>query len=127
MRPRDAAHRRPIMRAHHLLVVAALALPVAQAETAPPAAPQPAAKAKALSLATGEVLEIDREAQRVVINHGPIESLGMGPMAMEFRVPDRKVLAALRPGDRVRFAASWEQGDFVARRIERLDPNRPAR
>ena len=67
-------------------------------------------------MASGEVLEVDRKERRVVVNHGPIQSLGMDAMAMEFLVPDPKLLASLRPGDKIRFAAAWKDGDYLITR-----------
>ncbi len=96
-----------------LMLAASLAATTVQA--APPAARTQAA-ASEVSMASGEVLEIDRKERRVVVNHGPIQSLGMDAMAMEFLVPDPKLLASLRPGDKIRFAAAWKDGDYLLTR-----------
>ena len=96
-----------LMLAAALMATAALA--------APPSARADAAS-QDVSMASGEVLEIDRKERRVVVNHGPIQSLGMDAMAMEFLVPDPKLLASLRPGDKIRFAAAWKDGDYLITR-----------
>lgn len=109
------------MKLLQLSVSLALAATAAQGQTAPgsakPASPTAAAKAP---LASGEVLEVNRQEQRVLLKHGPIQSIGMDAMTMEFLVPDGKLLASLKPGDRVRFAAAWKDGDYVVTRIEVL-------
>jgi Cu/Ag efflux protein CusF len=111
------------MKLLHLLLLFALTAPVAQAQTSPaPAKPAAPAPTRQLPLARGEVLEVDRQAASVLVKHGPIPSLGMDPMTMEFLVPDPKLLALLKPGDKVRFAAAFKDGDYVITRAEVLKP-----
>lgn len=105
------------MKPVHLLLLLALAAPTAQAQT-PPAAGQASAPARQLPLARGEILEVDKAEKRVLVKHGPILSLGMDPMTMEFLVPDTTLLASLRPGDKIRFAAAYKDGDYVLTRAE---------
>jgi Cu(I)/Ag(I) efflux system protein CusF len=108
-----------------LLALTTPALPGGAASGAPqPASPAAASQAP---LARGEVLEVDRKEQRVLMKHGPIRSLGMDAMTMEFLVPDRKLLAALRPGDQVRFAAVFKNDDYVLTRVEVLKRRGKAR
>jgi Cu/Ag efflux protein CusF len=103
-----------------LIAVAAGAAASAQPlEKAPPTAARAApSAARAQKLATGVVIEVDAAAQRVLVEHGPIPSLGMDAMTMEFLVPDRRLVASLRPGDRIRFAADWKGGEYRITRIE---------
>lgn len=103
-----------------LMALAVAGGAAAQAGKAPAAASQPAPDARADKLATGKVLEVDRKAQRVLVAHGPIQSIGMDAMTMEFLVPDRRVLDVVRAGDRIRFAADWKDGEYRITRIERL-------
>ena len=63
---------------------------------------QPGASSKA-SLAEGEVRAIDRASGTVVIKHGPLAALNMGPMTMEFVAKDPALLANVKQGDKVRF------------------------
>jgi len=49
------------------------------------ASPPPAA-AKAAPLSDGTVRKIDQAAGEVVIQHGPLDSIGMPPMTMAFGV-----------------------------------------
>jgi Cu(I)/Ag(I) efflux system periplasmic protein CusF len=107
------------MKLLHLLLSAAFAAPAAQAQTSPaPPKPSAAASARQMPLARGEVLEIDEAGKRVLVNHGRIQSLGMDPMTMEFLVPDAKILASLKPGDQIRFAAVYKDSDYVITRVE---------
>jgi len=39
-------------------------------------------------------------------------------MTMEFLLTDAKLLQSLKPGDKVRFAAVWRNGDYEITRIE---------
>jgi Cu/Ag efflux protein CusF len=71
-----------------------------------------------MPLARGEVLEVDKAGKRVLVKHGRIASLGMDPMTMEFLVPDARLLASLEPGDQIRFAAAYQDSDYVITRVE---------
>jgi Cu/Ag efflux protein CusF len=55
---------------------------------------------------------------KATIDHGPIDSIGMGPMTMQFTVKDAAGLARLKAGDKVRFQAIMAGGDIVVTRIE---------
>ena len=77
----------------------------AQANSAARAA-SPQASAATLpsaTLAEGEVRALDRAAGTVVIKHGPLTALNMGPMTMEFVAKDPALLAKVKVGDKVRF------------------------
>lgn len=70
---------------------------------------EPAQKpvARAASLAAGEVREVDLEDGTITLAHGKIASLRMAPMSsMLFKASDAKLLAALKPGDKVNFRAT---------------------
>ncbi len=99
---------------------------VAQAQTgpAPRAARSPASAAAAVQwpLARGEVLEVDAKEKRVTVKHGPIPNIGMDAMTMEFLVPDEKLLASLKPGDQVRFAVVYKDGEYVITRAQVRKP-----
>lgn len=68
--------------------------------------------------AEGTIKKIDQTAKTAVIAHGPIDSVGMGPMTMQFPVKDTGGLAKLKAGDKVRFQAIMSGGDIVVTRIE---------
>jgi Cu/Ag efflux protein CusF len=68
--------------------------------------------------AEGTIKKVDAAARTAVIAHGPIESIGMAPMTMQFTVKDAAGLAKLKAGDQVRFQAVMAGGDIVVTRIE---------
>ncbi len=63
---------------------------------------------KAAKPADGEVRKVDGAKGTVVLKHGPLDALGRPAMTMEFKATDPKLLAGLKPGDKVRFTP--EQG-----------------
>ena len=69
-------------------------------------------------LATGEVRKIDKEAGKVTIKHGPLESLDMPAMTMVFRVKDPSLLDRMKVGDKINFAAEKMQGAFTVTKVE---------
>ena len=72
------------------------------------------ATAERASFVFGKVVSIEPADGTIVIDHEEIPNLGMSPMAMEFQVKDRSVLARLKPGDGVRFRGIREAGQYVA-------------
>ncbi|GEM_PF-336530 len=127
MARRRSTTLRLLMKLVQLLMLLALAgLASAQGQTAPASTGLGRAASSSAgvagSLANGEVLEIDRKEKRVLLKHGPIASIGMDAMTMEFLVPDGKLLRSLKPGDKVRFAAVWRNGDYEINRIEVVKP-----
>ena len=69
-------------------------------------------------LADGTVKKIDAPTQRVMLAHGPIPSVGMGPMTMMFKVKDAAMLKPLKEGDKVRFQVEDRGGSYTITRIE---------
>ena len=74
---------------------------LAQPNSTQGAAPTPAP----VALTDGVVRKVDKNGQRITIRHAEIKSMDMPPMTMVFRVKDPALLAKLKPGDRIRFAA----------------------
>lgn len=70
--------------------------------------------------AQGTLQKLDKTGAKATIAHGPIDSIGMGPMTMMFSVKDTTGLAKLKEGDKVRFQAVMAGGDIVVTRIESL-------
>ena len=63
--------------------------------------------ARAASLAAREVREVDLEAGTITLGHGKIASLRMAPMSsMMFKASDAKLLANMKPSDKVDFRAT---------------------
>ena len=109
----------PSTKLLQLLLPLALATAQAQTATTPPTPSKPASApaAKPWPLVDGEVIEVDQKEKRATLKHGPIKSIGMDAMTMEFLVPDEKLLASLKPGDKVRFSAARKNGDYVLTRV----------
>jgi Cu(I)/Ag(I) efflux system protein CusF len=103
-----------------LLVAAAIAPAHAQTQSAGQAAAKaPGASApSAWAFATGEVINVYAKEKKVLLKHGPIPSIGMGPMTMEYGLTDPKMLGAVKAGDKVRFSADQVKGQYVVTRIE---------
>ncbi len=101
----------------HAVAILALAV-LALAPTAALAQSPAASSAKASSLSDGEVRKVDKASGTGIIKHGEIRNLGMGPMTMEFRASDPKLLESLKPGDRIRFAAVMAGSQLTVTRIE---------
>ena len=76
-----------------------------------PAASGAAAKS---AQASGEVRRIDLQNGKITLRHGPIPSLGMGAMTMNYRLADPKLVQSLKVGDKVRFTVEPRDGvDWV--------------
>ena len=71
-----------------------------------------------IALTDGEVERVDKEHGEVVINHGDLPNLGMGPMTMGFAVADKRMLDRLKAGDKVRFDAEIRKGEATVTYIE---------
>lgn len=102
------------------LLLAGLAFAGACPAQAPHAHPAPAsaAKADAKALSEGEVRKLDKAARTIMLKHGEIANIGMGPMTMVFEVKDAKLLDQVKVGDKVRFRAEEIGGAYVVTRLE---------
>lgn len=77
--------------------------------------------AMAQQAADGEIRKVDKKAGTLVIKHGPIQSIDMPAMTMEFQVKNRAMLNQVRAGDKVRFQAEMlAGGKVVVTRIETI-------
>ena len=81
-------------------------------------APAAAAASVEGQLSEGEVRKVDKDAKKLTIRHGPIESLDMPAMTMVFQVKDPALLDKVKAGDKVRFAAEKIGGAYTVTRIE---------
>ncbi len=105
--------------AHH---PAAAEAPAAPGSSAAAAAPAGAAQAAAQAdMAEGEVRRIDKAGGKVTLRHGEIKSLDMPPMTMVFTVSDPAMLDAVAQGDKVRFRAVHEGGQYRVTALERAN------
>ena len=78
----------------------------------------PAAPAGALVEA--EVRKVDPARKTITLKHGEIKNLEMGAMTMAFQVRDPKLLASVRAGDKVQFAAVNEDGNYIVTQLKRV-------
>lgn len=65
--------------------------------------------ASALPRVAAEIRKVDAAKGMVVLKHGEIPNLGMGPMAMGFDI-DKKKLKGFKVGDKVTFQADMVGG-----------------
>ena len=62
----------------------------------------------------GTVNRVDANAGKVNLTHGPISSLKWPGMTMDFAVKDQKLLAGIKPGQKVEFKLSEQsKGQYV--------------
>ncbi|UYO94074.1 copper-binding protein [Pollutimonas sp. M17] len=62
--------------------------------------------------ASGEVRRVDAAAGKVTIKHGAISDLQLPAMTLVYRI-DPALLAGIQPGDKVKFTARREGGQYV--------------
>ena len=96
-----------------ILVVAGVALPVGAEKHHTVATISQAGG----QLTEGEVRRIDKEAKKITIRHGPIQSLDMPAMTMVFQVKDPAMLDQVKTGDKVTFEAEKVGGAYTVTRI----------
>jgi Cu(I)/Ag(I) efflux system periplasmic protein CusF len=101
-----------------VLVALSFALPVSAQTNAPQAQGAPAAKASTSEMYDGQVRRINKETGRVTLAHGPLTGLNMPAMTMAFPVKDPKQLAALKEGDKVKFALEQSGDNLIVTRID---------
>lgn len=70
------------------------------------------------TLTDGEVRKVDAAGGRITLKHEAIKNLDMPPMTMVFRVQDPAWLAKLQPGDKVRFAAQKQDGQYTVTTLQ---------
>ncbi|ODV00133.1 MAG: copper-binding protein [Rubrivivax sp. SCN 70-15] len=70
------------------------------------------------SMTAGEVKKVDREAGKVTIQHGYIESLDMPGMTMVYTAKDKALLGPVKAGDKVKFMVVNEGGKLVLTDIQ---------
>lgn len=67
-----------------------------------------------------EVKKIDAENGKLTLKHEALKQFDMPPMTMNFRVDDPAMLSTMVVGDRVRFIPDKVNGQFVAKKIEKI-------
>jgi Cu/Ag efflux protein CusF len=66
----------------------------------------------------GEVRKVDKSAGKITLKHGEIRNIDMPAMTMVFGVKDKALLDKVKPGDKVKFNAEKEGGQYVVTAIE---------
>ncbi len=68
--------------------------------------------------ASGEVRRLDAEAGKITIKHGEISDLELPAMTLVYKI-DPALLANIKPGDKVKFTAKRDGGDYVVTKISK--------
>jgi Cu(I)/Ag(I) efflux system membrane protein CusA/SilA len=84
-----------------------------------PKKPARAAQATALPLVDATVEHVLRDSGELVLDHGDLPNLAMPPMTMAFDVGNKKMLDAVKPGDKIRFQAEIVKGRPTITHLER--------
>jgi Cu(I)/Ag(I) efflux system periplasmic protein CusF len=72
------------------------------------------------ALTEGEVRKVDKSNGKITLKHGEIKNLDMPPMTMVFGVKDKALLANVKAGDKVKFAADKDaEGNYVVTSLEK--------
>jgi Cu/Ag efflux protein CusF len=66
----------------------------------------------------GEVVRVVEKRNELLVRHGPMPHLEMGPMTMAFPVKDPALLRGLKPGDKIKFIAEKIGDEAVITKIE---------
>ncbi len=68
--------------------------------------------------ASGEVRRMDAAAGKITLKHGAIADLELPAMTLVYRV-DVALLGDIKPGDKVKFTARRENGQYVITKISK--------
>ena len=77
------------------------------------------ASAQTADMAEGEIRRVDKDAKKITIKHGPLQSLDMPAMTMVFQVRDLAQLEQVQVGDKVKFSAEKLGGAYTVTSIEK--------
>jgi Cu/Ag efflux protein CusF len=107
------------MKMLSLLLAVALAAPLLPAvgQTAAQTAASKSAATAKVELADGEVRRIDKANGMVLLKHGELKAVGMGPMTMSFKLKDPKWADGLKEGDKIKFVVEQKGNDLVVTQI----------
>jgi Cu/Ag efflux protein CusF len=102
-----------------LLVVSATAAQAQMSKDEMSSMKTPAPGQQAASMLTDAVVQkIDHAGGVIVLKHGDIPNIAMPAMTMGFDVADKKMLDAVKPGDRVRFHVEVVKGNPTVTHLE---------
>ena len=68
-----------------------------------------------------EVRKIDAENGKLTLKHEALKQFNMPGMTMAFRVTESAMLNTLAVGDKVRFIPDKQNGQYLIKKIEKLD------
>lgn len=68
--------------------------------------------------ASGEVRRVNADEGKITLQHGAIKDLGLEAMTLVYKA-DPSLLAGLQPGDKVKFTARRENGEYVVTAISK--------
>ena len=102
------------------LTLALTSIGFAQTQLSGPTAPKSTATTSKIksNLSSAEVLNVYHKEKRVLLKHGPIPSLGMSEMTMEFGVAPPELIRSLKPGSKIMFSAVLVNGDYIVTHVE---------
>ena len=100
------------------ICIAALAAQPVFADDAHKHKSHTASVAGAAAMPEGEVRNVDKEAKKITLKHGPITNLDMPAMTMVFQVADPAMLDHLKVGDKVKFSADKSGSGYAVTKIE---------
>jgi Cu/Ag efflux protein CusF len=78
-----------------------------------------AVAAVAAEQADGEVRRIDKARGTVLLKHGEIKSIKMGPMTMAFKLKEPAMADQLKEGDKVKFTVEAKGEDLIVTSIRK--------
>lgn len=96
-----------------------------QAQMPTPKQAAQSGQAASLPLTGATVERVIRESGEIVLEHEDLPNLAMPAMTMAFDVGNKKMLDAVKPGDKIRFQAEIVKGRPTITRMELA--NSPAR
>ena len=100
------------------VLAAAVFAPFAQADDAHHKKDAAAGTSSSAAMADGEIRKVDKDAKKITIKHGPLQSLDMPAMTMVFQVKDPAMLNQVKAGDKVKFQAEKVGSAFTVTKIE---------
>lgn len=75
--------------------------------------------AQSAPMVSGTVEKVDKSAEKITINHGPIPNLQMEAMTMVLRAVDKEMLDRVKVGDKVQFTADRVNGQITVTSIKK--------
>ena len=100
------------------LVLVTIAGAHAQDSMQKPSKPRPSAAQSTMPLVDGVVRQLDPSIGLIVIEHGDLPNLAMGPMTMGFDVADKRMLNGLKVGQKVKFQAEMIGGNATVTELK---------